>query len=91
MDLDQKLQEFQQKYVSLEQQAEPESLERHVYGQITSFIRLEQDTTPALDRAAQTKIRLLSLAEVLNPSSGRRMVQEAIRELEQIADLPPIR
>ncbi len=91
MDLDQKLQEFQQKYVNLEQQAEPGSLERHVYSQITSFIRLEQDTTPALNHAAQTKIRLLSLAENLNPSSKRHMVLEALRELEQIADLPPIR
>jgi hypothetical protein len=74
----------------MEQQAEPGSLERHVYGQINSFIRLEQDTTPALDRAAQTRIRLRGLAENLNPSSKRYMVLKAIRELKQIAGLPPI-
>ena len=87
MDLDQKLQEFQQTYANLEQQAEPGSLERHVYGQINSLIHREQDTTPALDRAAQTKIWLRDLAENLNPESKRHMVVEAIRELKQIAGL----
>jgi hypothetical protein len=91
MDLDQKLQEFQQKYVNLEQQATPGSLERHVYGQINSLIRREQDTTPALNRARQTKIWLHDLAKDFNPESKRHMIVEAVKELKQIAGLPPIR
>jgi hypothetical protein len=91
MDLEQELNTFQQKYDDLEEQSPPGSEERHVYGQIASFIHLEQDTTPAPDRAAQAKLRLIDLAEKLNPPSKRYMVREVIKELNRIAPLPPLR
>jgi len=90
MDLDQKLQEFQQKYVNLEQQAEPGSLERHINSQIVTFINAAQNATPALQRAFETQINLTSLAKVLDPPRGRPAVWKAVKELEQIADLVPL-
>ena len=42
MALEQKLQEFQQKYANLEQQATDGSLERHIYNQIVVCINSAQ-------------------------------------------------
>jgi hypothetical protein len=47
MTLEQKLQEFQQKYANLEQQATDGSLERHVYNQIVVCINSAQNMPPA--------------------------------------------
>ena len=91
MDLEQKLQGFQQKYANLEQQAKPGSLERHVYNQITTFITTTQNVVPAKQRAFETQITLVSLAKVLDPPEKRSVVWEAVNELELIADLHPLR
>ena len=91
MDLDQELDAFQQKYDKLEEQAQSGSVERHVYGQIASYIRNSQRRTPALTRAFETQADLMTLAGSLDPPNRRYMVQEAIKELRQIADLPEFR
>ncbi|MFL5667063.1 MAG: hypothetical protein ACJ8BW_37800 [Ktedonobacteraceae bacterium] len=91
MNLEQDLHTFQQKYVNLEQQAEHGSIKRHVYNQIVTFINGNQHVTPAKQRAFETQISLVSLAKVLDPPSERHVVWEAVKELEQIADLHPLR
>jgi len=91
MNLDQQLQEFQQKYVNLEQQAEQGSQRWHAYNQIVTFIQSEQHVMPAKQRAFETQIALVKLAKILDPSSERHVVWEAVEELERIADLHPIR
>ena len=91
MELEQKLQEFQQKYANLEQQAKPGSLERHVYNQIITYITTTQNVIPAKQRAFETQITLASLAKVLDPPAKRPVVWEAVKELELIADLYPLR
>lgn len=91
MDLNQKLQEFQQKYVALGEQSSQGSLERHVYTQIAQFISSAQNVTPAKQRAFETQISLMSLAQTLDPPSERHIVCKAVEELEAFADLPPSR
>ncbi|HEX6483700.1 MAG TPA: hypothetical protein VF043_33050 [Ktedonobacteraceae bacterium] len=91
MSLEQNLQAFQQKYTSLEQQAPQGSVERHVYNQIMMCINSAQDVTPATQRAFETQIALANIAQVLDPPSKRQEVWKAVEELEQIADLPPLR
>jgi len=91
MDLEQELQTLQQRYANLEQQAETGSLERHVYSQIGVFIHSAQNVTPAKQRAVETQIALVSLAKRLDPPRGRPMVWEAVKELEGIGELPPLR
>lgn len=75
----------------MEQQAEPGSLERHVYNQIVMCINANQNVTPAKQRAFETQISLASMAKVLDPPSERHVVWEAVKEIEQIADLHPLR
>lgn len=91
MDLEQKLQEFQQKYVNLEQQSEQGSLKRHVYAQIVVYINSAQHVTPAKQRAFHVQLTLVKLAKTFNPPGERQVVWEAVEELERIADLYPIR
>ncbi len=91
MALEQKLQEFQQKYVNLEQQATDGSLERHVYNQIVVCINRAQNVTPAKQCAFETQITLVSMAKVLDPPSERHVMWKAVEELEQIAGLYPLR
>lgn len=91
MGLEQKFHGFQQKYANLEQQAKPASLERHVYNQIATYITTTQNVLPTKQRAFETQIILVSLAKVLDPPSERFVVWEAVKELEQIAGLHPLR
>jgi hypothetical protein len=91
MSLEQNLQAFQRKYTTLEQQATQESVERHVYNQIVTFINSTQNVTPAKQRAFETQVALVSIAKVLDPPSKRHEVWKAVEELERIADLPPLR
>jgi len=47
--------------------------------------------TPAKQRAFETQIALVSLAKRLDPPRGRPIVWEAVKELEGIGELPPLR
>lgn len=92
MDLDQKLQEFQQKYVDLAEQAKQGNVKKHVYSQIVGFLSRPQPViVPAKQRAFETQISLVSLAKVLDPPSERHVVWEAVKELETFAELSPMR
>jgi hypothetical protein len=88
MNLEEELTKFQEKYVALEQQAVPRSLDQHIYKHIVSCFDLP---TPTSQWAFETQIGLVGMAQVLDPPEGRPRVWEAIQELEQIADLVPLR
>ncbi len=91
MDLERQLQNFQQKYIDLEQQAAEGSLERHVYNQIVQSMMTRKDTQPPKQRAFETQISLVAIAKVLDPPGERHVVWDAVKELEQLAGLHPLR
>ena len=50
-----------------------------------------QHVTPARQRAFETQIALVGMAEVLDPPSERHVIWEAVEEIERLAELYPLR
>jgi|SRR5579859_2333395 len=82
------LSNLRQHYADLENRAREGSKEQHTYRQILSFMDQGSNASAPKQRAFETQISLMSLAQVLDPPEMRLVVREAVDALTRQADLP---